>query len=200
MKEHWEKIYATKLENEVSWFEQKPTTSLNLIQEYVLDKSASIIDIGAGQGYLVDCLLSEGYTNITVLDISETAIENTKKRLGEKANQVKWIVGNVLEVDLEKYDVWHDRAVFHFLKIESQVRQYKEKVAKHIHTLGYFILGTFSENGPLKCSGLEICQYSDQTANVIFESDFQLKKAFQQNHQTPFNTIQNFQFCVFNKK
>lgn len=142
----------------------------------------------------------EGYTNVTVLDISKHAIENTKKRLGERAKQVKWIVGNVLDIELEKYDVWHDRAVFHFLTEEKQVTQYKEKVAKHINFMGYFFLGTFSENGPLKCSGLEICQYSDQTANVIFESHFQLKKAFQENHQTPFNTTQNFQFCIFNKK
>lgn len=200
MKEHWEKIYATKSENEVSWFQEKPTTSLNLIKEYAPTKSVSIIDIGAGQGYLIDYLLLEGYTNITVLDISEHAIENTKKRLGNKANQVKWIVGNVLDVELEKYDVWHDRAVFHFLTTENQITKYKQKVDKHINSFGYFVLGTFSENGPLKCSGLEICQYSDQTANTIFESDFKLKKAFQQNHETPFNTTQNFQFCVFNKK
>lgn len=200
-KEHWEKVFGTKQETEVSWYQQKPETSINFFIEHAIPKEAKIIDIGGGDSYLIDNLLEMGYTNLFLLDISENAIERIKKRLGVKAKNVTFIVSDILDFQPEtKFDVWHDRASFHFLTSEADIAKYRSIVTQALNDKGYFFLGTFSENGPLKCSGLEISQYSEAKFKVIFENDFVMHKSFTQDHQTPFNTVQNFIFCTFQKK
>jgi len=197
-KEHWENIYSTKGMQEVSWFQDIPETSLNLIANLKLNKDASIIDIGGGDGFLVDELLKLGYTNITVLDISSTAINRAKLRLGKSANKVKWVVSDITEfVPTEKYDVWHDRAVFHFLTQEKDTHNYKKLMDSAVS--GYFVLATFSDEGPNKCSGLEICKYSELDLQKQFKDSFTVIESFKKNHSTPFNTTQNFTFTVFQK-
>ncbi len=200
-KEHWENVFATKQETEVSWYQQKPETSINFFVDNAIPKDAKIIDVGGGDSYLIDNLLKMGYTNLYLLDISENAINRIKARLGKIANNVTFIVSDVLDYQPEvKFDVWHDRASFHFLTSEADIAKYRSIVTHALNDKGYFFLGTFSENGPLKCSGLDIFQYSEVKFKTIFSDDFTLNKSFTQNHQTPFNTVQNFIFCTFKKK
>ncbi|BCY29009.1 class I SAM-dependent methyltransferase [Flavobacterium okayamense] len=200
-KAHWETVFTTKAETEVSWYQQKPETSLQLIQSCKLDKEAKIIDIGGGDSYLIDNLLDLGYTNLFLLDISENAIERAKKRLGEKAKNVTFIVSDSLDfVTQEKFDVWHDRASFHFITDENDVQKYKSNVVNALNSGGHFILGTFSEDGPKKCSGLDITQYSVMKLEAIFEEDFKLENCFTEDHQTPFDTTQNFIFAHYIKR
>jgi 2-polyprenyl-3-methyl-5-hydroxy-6-metoxy-1,4-benzoquinol methylase len=200
-KEHWEKIYQTKQLNEVSWFQPTPETSLDFVQFVNLPKSAKIIDIGGGDSFLVDFLLDKGYSEITVLDISETAIQRAKQRLGSRANMVKWIVSDVSEFKPTiKYDFWHDRAAFHFLTLPQEISNYIQSVEQSINPNGILVIGAFSEQGPKKCSGIEIKQYSESTMNELFQSNFQKSKCITIDHKTPFNTIQNFIFCSFIKK
>lgn len=197
-KNHWENIYQTKQLNEVSWYQPTPQTSLDYINELGKPKNAKIIDVGGGDSFLVDHLLKQGYSNITVLDISEAAINRAKKRLGDSANKVTWIVSDITDFNpTETYDVWHDRAAFHFLTKESDIRKYVEIVNKSITENGNLIIGTFSEQGPLKCSGIEIKQYSEASLSKQFEPQFTKINGKTLNHETPFNTIQNFTFCTF---
>lgn len=196
--DHWQNIYANKQPNEVSWTQDVPQTSLEFINSFKLSKDAAIIDIGGGDSKLVDFLLDAGYTNLTVLDISSNALERAKKRLGDKANIVKWIVSDITSFQpTEKYDVWHDRAVFHFLTTAEEVQQYIG-IAQQAVT-DYMIIGTFSENGPEKCSGLHIRQYNEATLSQILQQYFDKLKCFTEDHVTPFNTVQNFLFCSFRK-
>ena len=199
-KEHWENIYCTKHENEVSWFQQYPKTSMDFVELFSLQKNAKIIDIGGGDSHFVDALLKEGFTDITVLDISVKAIERAKIRIGEKANSIKWIVSDVTEFKpTERYDFWHDRAAFHFLTDEKLADKYVEIADQGIAANGILVLGTFSVNGPKKCSGLEIKQYSEESMSAKFEKYFSRVKCITEDHQTPFNTTQNFLFCSFKK-
>ena len=198
-KSHWEHIYDVKTPKEVSWTQEKPETSLNFIHSFPIDKSAKIIDIGGGDSKLVDFLLEEGYENISVLDISANALERAKKRLGDKAGKVNWIVADITEFEpIEQYDVWHDRAVFHFLTEENDVKKYQDLVAKAVKN--YMVIGTFSTNGPLKCSGLEIKQNDETSLTTNFNENFEKIDCFTIDHTTPFDTIQNFIFCSFNRK
>lgn len=200
-KQHWENVFATKQETEVSWYQQKPETSINFFIENNIPKEAKIIDIGGGDSYLIDNLLEMGYTNLFLLDISANAIERIKNRLGAKSEKVTFIVSDVLDFQPETtFDVWHDRASFHFLTNDNEISRYKNLVSNSINQNGYLFLGTFSESGPLKCSGLEITQYSEAKFETIFGSDFEKIKCFEENHQTPFDTSQNFIFCEFKKK
>lgn len=197
-KEHWETIYQNKQPNEVSWTQEVPKMSLQFIHELNLPKSSSIIDIGGGESKLVDFLLDDGYTNITVLDISANAIERAKKRLGEKADRVKWIVSDILEfTPSENYDIWHDRATFHFLTNEKDIQKYVSLVSKYVNK--HLVIGTFSTEGPLKCSGLEITQYDEGSMEEKFSSHFKRLPCIKEEHITPFNTMQNFIFCSFQK-
>ena len=197
-KEHWENIYATKGMEEVSWFQKVPTTSLDLIKQVAKNKQDAIIDIGGGDGFLVDNLLELGYTDITVLDISKNAIDRAKKRLGKLAEKVKWIVADITEfVPKQEYVVWHDRAVFHFLIEQQDKENYRELI--NLAVSGYFILATFSDQGPNKCSGLEICNYAKKDIEAFFSLNFRMISSFNYNHPTPFGTYQNFIFSVFNK-
>ena len=198
-KSHWENVYETKTPEQVSWTQAVPSTSLRLIQETGIAKDAAIIDIGGGDSYLVDYLLEAGYTNITVLDISEKALERAKIRLGEKAKLVTWIVSDINEfVPKQHYAVWHDRAVFHFVTDELAIQNYVHRVANRVG--GYFIVGTFSENGPLKCSGLEIKQYNETGFQQLFGAYFDKMGCFTEDHITPFDTVQNFIFCSFKRR
>jgi SAM-dependent methyltransferase len=193
-KQHWETVYQTKQVNEVSWTQEVPQTSLDFILSFNLPKSARIIDIGGGDSKLVDFLLDEGYENLTVLDISATALERAKARLGERAEKVKWIVADITDFKPDtSYDVWHDRAAFHFLTENEQIEKYLNIV--HAAVTGFLLIGTFSEDGPKKCSGLEIKQYSGTSLENVFKRDFTKIACKTEDHITPFNTIQNFTFC-----
>ncbi len=199
-KNHWEKIYELKEESDFSWFQQYPKTSIEFINLFNLPQDAKIIDIGGGDSHLVDALIELGYTNIYVLDISAKAIERAKVRLGSKAALVKWIVSDIIDYQPDVvFDFWHDRAAFHFLTTEAQIITYLSIVSLAIKPEGFLVLGTFSENGPKKCSGLEIKQYSEASMSKLFEKDFERIKCIEENHTTPFNTVQNFVFCSFQK-
>jgi 2-polyprenyl-3-methyl-5-hydroxy-6-metoxy-1,4-benzoquinol methylase len=199
-KEHWESIYQTKNSNEVSWYQEKPETSLNLISETGIEKNAKIIDVGAGASKLVDNLLALGFRSITVLDVSSNALNTAKKRLGDRANNVKWVVSDLREFETnDKYDIWHDRAVLHFLTEEDDISKYVEKVRQLLKQSGYLIVSTFSVNGPKKCSGLDIKQYSEDSMKKLF-SDFEHIKSFEEEHKTPWGASQVFIYSIFRKK
>ena len=199
-KEHWENIYSTKTMTEVSWFQKIPETSLELIKRVAKNKDISIIDVGGGDGFLVDELIQLGYNNITVLDISENAINKAKQRLGEVAKNIKWIISDIIEFNpSDKYDIWHDRAVFHFLTEDSDIEKYKSLVHLNVKKNGHFILATFADTGPDKCSGLFVSKYSEKEHAVKFKDYFRPLDSFKYEHLTPFGTIQNFTCSVFNK-
>ncbi len=199
-KEHWEKIYTTKNANEVSWTQEIPETSLSFIHGFKLPKNSAIIDVGGGESKFVDFLLREGYSDITVLDISEQALKKAQVRLGERASKVKWIVSDVTEFrPLQKFDVWHDRATFHFLTTKDQIEKYIALAAQSVNPNGFMAIGTFSENGPTKCSGLDIKQYSESELEKTLTYYFRKIRCITEDHITPFHTIQNFLFCSFKK-
>ena len=194
IKKHWETVYETKNPDQVSWTQEIPKTSLNFIHSFGLNKKAKIIDIGGGDSKLIDFLLEEGFENITVLDISEKAIEKAQLRLGSKADKVNWIVSDITQFNpTTQYDIWHDRAAFHFLTTEVDINKYVKTIEKSVSK--HLIIGTFSENGPQKCSGLEIKQYSQETLEKLFQKDFQVIECFTEDHTTPFDTKQNFIYC-----
>ena len=200
-KSHWENVFATKNPNEVSWTQKYPKTAIEYLENLNLSKTANIIDVGGGDSNLVDALLEKGYQNIYVLDISANALNRAKHRLGDKAASVHWIQSDVTEYKPEvQFDFWHDRAAFHFLTTEDKIDTYVRLAENSIKKGGYLILGTFSENGPTKCSGLEIKQYSETSISVRFEIKFERIKCIEENHTTPFNTVQSFLFCSFQRK
>ncbi|PXW11011.1 methyltransferase family protein [Chryseobacterium sp. CBTAP 102] len=198
-KNHWENVYETKSPDQVSWTQKKPQRSLDFIRSSGLGKEASIIDIGGGDSNLVDFLLEDGYENITVLDISAKALEKARQRLGDSAGKVKWIVTDITDFEpTEKYDIWHDRAAFHFLTTPEQVSRYIGIAEKNVNN--FIIVGTFSKNGPTKCSGLDIQQYDEESLSEKFEKSFKKLQCITEDHTTPFETIQNFIFCNFKKQ
>lgn len=201
-KAHWENIYSKKALNEVSWYQPNPKLALELIQKYAKDKSSSILDVGGGDSFLVDHLLEAGFTNITVLDISQKAIERAQKRLGNNAVKVNWIVSDIVNFVPDKtFDIWYDRAAFHFLTENQDVTKYEDIVNNSINDrAGTVIIGTFSENGPLKCSGIEIKQYAKRDFISLFASNFELIDFINIDHETPFDTVQNFNFAVLKKR
>ncbi len=196
-KSHWEKVYTTNEPEAVSWYRAHLETSLALIERAAHSRSASIIDIGAGESTLVDDLLASGYENITVLDVSQAALDVTKKRLGLLAEQVKWVVADVTQMQLESfaYDVWHDRAVFHFLTSVEQRAAYVRNVAKAVKPGGHVIVSTFGPEGPTKCSGLEVMRYNTESLHGEFGPRFRLVESSNELHQTPFGTTQQFIYC-----
>jgi cyclopropane fatty-acyl-phospholipid synthase-like methyltransferase len=185
----------------VSWTQSIPKTSLDFLHSFQLTKDSPIIDVGGGESRLVDCLLDEGFTDITVLDISEEAVTHTKERLGrEKAAKVQWIVSDIVEfMPTRKYHVWHDRATFHFLTTENQIARYVNLASTVIGSKGYMAIGTFSENGPTKCSGLPVRQYSETLLSEVLTEHFKKIRCVTEDHETPFHTFQNFLFCSFRK-
>ncbi|MDA9069964.1 class I SAM-dependent methyltransferase [Algibacter sp.] len=195
-KKHWETVYETKNPDQVSWTQETPKTSLEFIHSFGLKKTAKIIDIGGGDSKLVDYLIDEGFENITVLDISAKSLEKAKDRLGEKANKVNWIVSDITEFEPNMtFDVWHDRATFHFLTTTEQIKKYLKTARKSVN--GFLTIGTFSKNGPKKCSGLEIKQYNENELTLEFKNGFDKINCVTEDHITPFNTTQNFLFCSF---
>lgn len=199
-KEHWEDIYQKKPLNEVSWYQPTPVTSLDFFSRFNVPKDARVIDVGGGDSLLVDHLLDLGYRNISVLDISESAINRAKDRLGARASQVSWIVSDATAFKpAEPYDFWHDRAAFHFLTGEQEIDDYLDTAQQSIKPEGILVIGTFSEEGPKKCCGIEIRQYSETAMTEKLKSFFEKIRCITVDHKTPFNTIQNYIFCSFRR-
>jgi len=198
IKQHWETVYETKSPDQVSWTQEIPKTSLDFIYSFGLTKAAKVIDIGGGDSKLVDYLLDEGFENITVLDISAKALDRAKKRLGSRADKVNWIVNDITDFNPDTtYDLWHDRATFHFLTKKEQVAKYMDTARKAVS--GYMTIGTFSERGPQKCSGLTIKQYNEATLTAELQNGFTKLSCITEDHVTPFDTKQNFLFCSFKR-
>lgn len=199
-KNHWENIYETKALNEVSWFQPVPETSLQFFEQFHVPLDAAIIDVGGGDSLLVDYLLERGYQDITVLDISAAAIDRAKKRLGKNAEKVKWVIADAVHFQpTVQYDFWHDRAAFHFLTQEEEINNYLDTAQQYLKPNGILVIGTFSEQGPKKCSGIEIKQYSETAMTERLKKGFEKIKCITIDHKTPFDTIQNFVFCSFKK-
>ncbi len=196
-KSHWEKVYATKAPDAVSWYRAHLETSLALIERAAPDPSSSIIDVGGGESTLVDDLLARGYENITILDVSQTAIDATKKRLGLAAERIQWLVADITEAQLEPgaYDVWHDRAVFHFLTASQHRTAYVRQVGHSVRPGGHIIISTFGPEGPTKCSGLDVIRYDAELLHDQFGVRFRLVESSKELHQTPFGTTQQFLYC-----
>ncbi len=200
-KDHWEKVYATKATDSVSWFQEHASQSLKIIQNTGVESTALIIDVGGGASTLVDDLLSQGYKNLTVLDLSDAALAAAKGRLGNKADGVQWIEGDITKINLPKhaFDVWHDRAVFHFLTSEQDRATYVKTVSYAVKPGGHVIIATFAEDGPTQCSGLPIVRYSAQSLHSEFGELFELLHQEKEAHHTPFGTVQNFIYCYCRK-
>lgn len=196
--DHWENIFGTKTPKEVSWTETYPKNSVDFIDALNLDTKLPVIDIGGGDSRLVDVLLEKGYKDISVLDISSKALDRTKKRLGVNSKNISWIVCDILDFKpKKKYALWHDRASFHFLTSPEDINSYKKIVNQWVNK--YLVLGTFSKEGPLKCSGLPVTQYSCDSISKSFQEFFNPIKCEYLTHQTPFKTEQKFVFSSFEK-
>jgi len=199
-KNYWENIYDHKKLTEVGWYQANPELSLNFIKKSGLPKEAKIIDIGAVDSLLIDNLIKLGFTNLTVLDISLKAIEKAKLRLGDKSEMVKWICADITDFEPEeKYDLWHDRACFHFLTEKKEIESYRRIVSMGLNVHGIFVLGTFSKTGPSKCSGLEIHQYDKNELKLLFSDPFDAIECIESVHHTPSMSTQNYVFCSFKR-
>lgn len=197
-KKHWENIYQTKNIDGVSWYQETPYESIELIKKFSTTDSDMIIDIGCGKSFLADNLLKLNYKNITLVDISLNALNEVKERLNNKS--LNFIETDVLNLKLERtFDIWHDRAVFHFITNKKSVEKYISLCNEYIGEGGKLIIGTFAEDGPLKCSGLEIKRYSVENLKELFKENFEFIEGFKKLHSTPFGTQQSFTFCVFRK-
>lgn len=201
VKEHWEDVWTRKKSNEVSWYLEEPKTSLELILSTNPSKDAKIIDVGGGDSKLVDKLLELNFKNITVVDISTKVLERAKKRLDKKANTIKWVECDIREFDSNyTYDVWHDRALLHFLTSEQDVSKYVGLIRKYVKEGGYVIISSFSTKGPMMCSGLDTRQYSEESMKKLFSDGFEHIKSFEEEHLTPHKTSQIFIYNVFRKR
>jgi len=196
-KTHWESVYHTKVPTQVSWFQEHPELSLKFIEQTGIDKSAQIIDVGGGASTLVDDLIGAGYRNVTVLDISGAALDVAQQRLGAKAAAVTWLEEDVTQVRLPEkfFDVWHDRAVFHFLTGAEDRLRYVDAVQRSVKTGGHVIVATFGLEGPMRCSGLDVVRYSADSLHDEFGDDFQLIDKTTESHHTPSGTEQQFVYC-----
>jgi len=197
-KAHWEAVYGSKAPDAVSWYSAHLDRSLNLIEHSCADRSAWIIDVGGGESTLVDDLLDRGYRNLTVLDISEKALEVAQQRLGPRSKQVSWIAADITTAKLpaQTYDMWHDRAVFHFLTDPADRATYVRQVASSVKIGGHVIVATFNLEGPTKCSGLDVVRYDAESLHGEFGAAFQLEKSATETHQTPFGATQLFLYCL----
>ncbi len=196
-KQHWEQVYGTKAADSVSWYAPHLTESLSYIQRTGLPKSVSVIDVGGGEATLVDDLLAEGYTNVSVLDISSKALDVCRQRLGDRAHDVTWIAANVLEHTFEpnSVDIWHDRAVFHFLTDEAQRHAYVAQVLRALRPGGFAIVGAFGPEGPKECSGLPVARYDAGALHDEFGATFRLVESSTNVHTTPWGVPQQFVYC-----
>lgn len=196
-KSHWEAVYSTKSPDSVSWFQEHAEASLGLIASTGLGDSAAIIDVGGGASTLVDDLLAAGYTDISVLDLSAAAMTAARRRLGVLAGQVTWIEGDITEVDLphSRFDIWHDRAVFHFLTDAASRQRYVEQVTQAVRPGGHVIVATFAEDGPEQCSGLPVMRYRADALHAEFGAGFKLLAHQKEEHRTPVGRAQQFVYC-----
>lgn len=201
IKQHWENIYQTKdTTHEVSWYQDNPQISTELILSTGADKNGNMIDIGGGDSKLADKLIELGFKNLFVLDISAKALGKAKTRLGDKAGVVTWIEADVLEFETDtRFDIWHDRATFHFLTEKKDIARYIETASEFIKPKGHLIISAFSINGPKRCSGLDITRYSEDSIKETFGKALNHIKSFEKVHVTPFNTKQNFLYAIFKK-
>jgi 2-polyprenyl-3-methyl-5-hydroxy-6-metoxy-1,4-benzoquinol methylase len=197
LSEHWEKVYQTKSADAVSWFQEHATRSLNIIRSIGVQKSAGIIDVGGGASTLVDDLISDGFDRITVLDLSQSALEVARRRLGAKSDLASWIAGDIRTVELpeQAYDSWHDRAVFHFLTEPGDREAYVRQVMKAVKPGGHVIVATFAPNGPEQCSGLPVARYAPDELHGEFGPAFELVEHALEDHATPWGSIQHFVYC-----
>jgi ubiquinone/menaquinone biosynthesis C-methylase UbiE len=197
-KAHWESIYRTKSTTDVSWYQREATLSIDLIRRAAPRLSAAVLDVGGGASTLVDSLVARHYTNITVLDIAANALTAAQARLGSDAGSVRWLVGDVLALDLPDHsiDVWHDRAVFHFLISPEERRRYVRQVRRVVRPMGHVIVATFAEDGPTRCSGIPVARYDAEQLHGEFGSDFQLLTTLREDHTTPSGAHQSFRYCV----
>ncbi len=197
-KDHWEHVYSEKKSTEVSWYQQHPQHSLDLIKATGVDVSARIIDIGGGASTLVDFMLDAGYKNLSVLDISQGAIEQAKSRLGARADKVAWLEHDITAFSPdEPYDLWHDRAVFHFLTDKIDRSSYVHTMSRALKPGAHAIIATFDLNGPEKCSGLDVVRYSPETMSAVLGDNFRLVETSTDEHVTPRASTQNFVYCRF---
>jgi ubiquinone/menaquinone biosynthesis C-methylase UbiE len=196
---HWQTIYTSKRSGELSWFQEHPRRSIELIQRTGVDRSASILDVGGGDSTLVDDLITMGYEAITVLDVSGAALSRARARLGELAERVSWKEGNILTAELPRrsVDVWHDRAAFHFLTTTDQRSMYVAQVERIVRPGGHVIMATFAEDGPSRCSGLPVARYSATQLHDVFGDAFALVQSQRDTHVTPAGVEQNFTYCWF---
>jgi SAM-dependent methyltransferase len=194
---HWDKVYGTKAPEDVSWYSPHLETSLKLIHQSSADKNAAIIDIGAGEATLVDDLLAEGYQDISVLDISQKAIDVARMRIGKPAEKVRWYCADITQATLPQhyFDIWHDRAVFHFLIEQAQRTHYIEQLSRSVKHGGHIIMSTFGPEGPEQCSGLDVMRYSPESLHHQFGKTFQLISSSTEIHQTPTGNAQQFLYC-----
>lgn len=197
-KDHWERVYTTKATSGVSWFQEHARQSIQLIGQVGLARDVGIIDVGGGASTLVDDLLDEGYVEVTVLDLSEAALAASRSRLGQRADNVSWLVGDITRMELPRhaYDVWHDRAVFHFLTSSQEREAYVQAVLRAVKPGGHIIVATFAEDGPEKCSGLPVMRYSADGLHAEFGAPFILLQKECEEHHTPFGTVQKFIYCL----
>ena len=200
-KNHWEKVYSSKSEDEISWFQEHAEVSVRLIEQTGAPKSANIIDVGGGASTLVDDLLHKGYRNLTVLDLSGAALAKARSRLGAETDEVHWLEANILEINLpeQAYDIWHDRAVFHFLTAAGDRQKYVQKVLRSVKPGGHVIVATFAEDGPEKCSGLPAMRYSGEQLHGEFGAPFDLLGQEREEHHTPAGVVQRFVYCFCRK-
>lgn len=199
-RKHWDQVYQTRKPDQLSWTQEVPGTSLDFIESFHLSPEARIIDVGGGESRLADCLLEKGFRHITVLDISREALQRAQERLGEKAVLVEWVVADVADFHPDQpYDLWHDRATFHFLTTDRQIGRYLSNARAAVPQGGYLVIGTFSDRGPDKCSGLPIHQYTEGELTRELHNGFDKIRCITEDHRTPFNTIQNFLFCSFKR-
>lgn len=197
---HWQNVYNEKGENQVSWFQERPAISLELIEAVGAKPKSAIIDIGGGASRLMDALIERGYQDLTVLDLSESAVSIAKLRLGQSAALVKWIVADVTQWEPERaYDLWHDRAAFHFLTEASDRSAYIDRLTKTVRPGGHAIIGTFALDGPERCSGLPVVRYDAAQLSLMLRPSFKLVDMRRHEHKTPWGAIQQFQFGVFRR-
>lgn len=202
IKTHWENIYQTKAPSQVSWYQEHARLSLRFIAQTGIDKTGQIIDVGGGASTLVDDLLADGYLHITVLDISATALRTAQQRLGTHATDVTWIEADITQAELphQRYDVWHDRAVFHFLTRPDDCRRYVEALRHAVKPGGHVIVATFAPDGPPQCSGLDVQRYNCDSLHQELGDDFQPVSSAREAHATPFGTEQKFIYCYLRKR
>jgi 2-polyprenyl-3-methyl-5-hydroxy-6-metoxy-1,4-benzoquinol methylase len=195
---HWQNVYTTRKPTEVSWYQPSATLSLSMIRRVAPARSAAIIDVGGGASTLVDGLLANGYDAVTVLDVSGAALADASARLGEEAGRVIWLETNILEASLSAhaYDVWHDRAVFHFLTQPAERRRYVEQVRASVRPGGHVVVAAFAADGPTRCSGLDVARYAPQELHGQFGPGFELLESAREEHRTPGGAIQPFTYCL----